>query len=112
MANVREKVTVNGIEIVPPEFDCEKCGCTGLVFRWVETNRSIQMRCAGCGAWFGNYRYTTPETAVMPFGKHKGEKLADLPVEYLEWLYYKCDGLNDSLYDTVEEILEEKKAEK
>ena len=25
----------------------------------------------------------------MPFGKHKGKILADLPVSYLEWMYKK-----------------------
>ena len=27
----------------------------------------------------------------MPFGKHKGMKLIDVPASYLEWLYYNVD---------------------
>jgi uncharacterized protein (DUF3820 family) len=27
----------------------------------------------------------------MPFGKHKGEKLEDVPTDYLEWALENCD---------------------
>lgn len=27
----------------------------------------------------------------MPFGKHRGEKLADIDIGYLEWLFENCD---------------------
>jgi uncharacterized protein (DUF3820 family) len=27
----------------------------------------------------------------MPFGKHKGEKLEDVPVDYIEWALENCD---------------------
>jgi len=27
----------------------------------------------------------------MPFGKHKGEKLEDLPTDYIEWLLENAD---------------------
>jgi uncharacterized protein (DUF3820 family) len=27
------------------------------------------------------------DESIMPFGKHKGEKLANIPAEYLLWLY-------------------------
>lgn len=34
------------------------------------------------------------DESIMPFGKHKGEKLANVPADYLLWLYdnYKCFG--------------------
>lgn len=35
--------------------------------------------------------------AVMPFGKHKGTKLADLPNDYLHWLLNKCENLDADL---------------
>lgn len=28
---------------------------------------------------------------VMPFGKHKGELIEDLPTDYIEWLLTECD---------------------
>lgn len=34
---------------------------------------------------------------VMPFGKHKGTKLADLPNDYLHWLLNKCENLDADL---------------
>jgi len=54
---------------------------------------------------------------VMPFGKHKGEKLVDMPLSYWQWAMSKMDSLNedDAAYDkdfaasvatAVEEILE------
>lgn len=27
------------------------------------------------------------DNSIMPFGKHKGEKLANVPASYLLWLY-------------------------
>ena len=32
---------------------------------------------------------------VMPFGKHKGKKFADLPLDYLTWLINNADSLNE-----------------
>lgn len=34
------------------------------------------------------------DQSIMPFGKHKGEKLANVPASYLLWLYEnnKCYG--------------------
>jgi len=54
---------------------------------------------------------------VMPFGKHKGQKLVDVPLSYWQWAMEKMDSLNedDAAYDkdfassvanAVEEILE------
>lgn len=34
------------------------------------------------------------DNSIMPFGKHQGEKLANVPAKYLLWLYKenKCYG--------------------
>ena len=34
------------------------------------------------------------DESIMPFGKHKGEKMANVPASYLLWLYEenKCAG--------------------
>lgn len=34
----------------------------------------------------GKPKYDNYETGTIPFGKHKGEKLTDIEVEYLEWV--------------------------
>lgn len=41
---------------------------------------------------------------VMPFGKHKGEKFADIPRNYLQWLY-KQGGLSPSLENAIKKQL-------
>lgn len=37
---------------------------------------------------------TMDDNSLMPFGKHKGEKMIDVPAAYLLWLYEngKCYG--------------------
>ena len=33
----------------------------------------------------------------MPFGKHKGTKLKDLPSNYIDWLLNKADNIDADL---------------
>jgi len=40
----------------------------------------------------------------MPFGKHKGKSLTDIPIDYLVWLVNECD-LKESLRVAVEKEL-------
>ena len=40
------------------------------------------------------------ENFQMPFGKYKGESLLDIPVSYLEWVYYNIE-LNGDLEQAV-----------
>jgi hypothetical protein len=37
----------------------------------------------------------------MPFGKHRGSEIADLPDDYLEWLLGLGDGLREPLRSAV-----------
>lgn len=30
-------------------------------------------------------------SATMPFGKHKGRRLEDIPIQYLGWLHDECE---------------------
>jgi hypothetical protein len=39
----------------------------------------------------------------MPFGKHKGELLAEIPVDYLQWVISNLDSISDELNDAIEE---------
>lgn len=34
------------------------------------------------------------EDIVMPFGKHRGERMGDLPIHYLKWLAETIDEKN------------------
>ncbi len=42
----------------------------------------------------------------MPYGKHKGEKLANVPAQYLLWLY-----TNDKATPEVKQYIEDNKEE-
>ena len=47
------------------------------------------------------------DESIMPFGKYKGEKLANVPPEYLMWLYDegKCYGeLRTYIADNMDSI--------
>ena len=46
----------------------------------------------------------------MPFGKHKGKPLEEIPVDYLRWLYYEAD-IRDDLYEAVADELENRAEE-
>lgn len=51
--------------------------------------------------------YATQETTVhrMPFGKHRGELMMDLPKAYLQWLKKECPDLDPNLRKSVEKAL-------
>jgi hypothetical protein len=44
----------------------------------------------------------------MPFGKHKGEELEDIPVSYLRWVLRTVDLFDDELRQEIEDIVGEK----
>ena len=49
------------------------------------------------------------KTMVMPYGKHKGKFIKDLPWDYLKWLYANIEPnlVNLKLLETVCILLEE-----
>ena len=100
-----ELIYVNGTEVVPVPIACAECGVyANPDYKYLESNRAIQIRCSECGKFYGNYRYAKPDAMTMPFGKHKGELITEIPEKYLEWLYFNCD-LSKSLYEAVEAAL-------
>ena len=42
----------------------------------------------------------------LPFGKHEGERIRDVPVSYLDWLIGQ-DWLDEDLREDVEAFLED-----
>jgi endogenous inhibitor of DNA gyrase (YacG/DUF329 family) len=99
--------TIHGIDVEVPIITCDNCGYHGEAnIRYLESNQAMQKRCPDCGKYHGNHPYATAETYIMPFGAHRGEKLIDLPRDYLRWLYKNCD-LSDNLYEAIEKILED-----
>lgn len=43
---------------------------------------------------------------IMPFGKHTGEYICDLPIDYLEWLQENIDLYGD-LQEAVNRAIDE-----
>lgn len=52
------------------------------------------------------------DNSIMPFGKHKGKKLANVPAQYLLWLYNQQEfvissNLKDYISDNLEVLQQE-----
>lgn len=50
------------------------------------------------------------DNSIMPFGKYKGEKMANVPPDYLIWLYDndKCYGeVKNYIFDNLEVLQSE-----
>lgn len=41
----------------------------------------------------------------MPFGKHRGEELGNIPRDYLLWVLDNCDNISPTLRDEIRRIL-------
>ena len=49
---------------------------------------------SGAGGW------------TMPFGKHRGEPLGDIPLDYLDWVLENCELRSERLREAIEEEVE------
>ena len=99
-------IYVDGIKIKTEKIVCKRCGVVDIPdYKLLASNKAMQIICKECGAWNGNYRYRTNGDYIMPFGKHKGEPVCELPVDYLSWLYENAD-LRGGLLAAVESALE------
>lgn len=59
--------------------------------------------------------YNMTDNSTMPFGKYKGQKMANVPGDYLLWLYEnnKCYGeVKDYIKNNLDVIKEEIKRKK
>jgi exodeoxyribonuclease X len=48
---------------------------------------------------------------TMPFGKHKGEKIEDLPTDYIEWCLENVERLSPSIQKEMENQLAGRRGE-
>lgn len=46
-----------------------------------------------------------PEDMIIPFGKHQGSKLGDLPNTYIEWCLENFDKSREELLDALQKVL-------
>ncbi len=42
------------------------------------------------------------DNSIMPFGKHKGKRLVDVPADYLLWCYENLTNLSKDLKEYIE----------
>ncbi len=52
---------------------------------------------------------SSPAKMKMPFGKHKGKALADIPVDYIEWFLTNIDNLREDLAEEMKNQIDLKK---
>lgn len=67
---------------------CKKCGCDKFTVNHSPGGHA-KAECSTCGAYL-QFIPQGPEPThigevVIPFGKHKGARLAQIPDEYLRW---------------------------
>ena len=48
----------------------------------------------------------------MPFGKHEGTNISELPRPYLEWLHYKTVGKSPELTKAIAKALARKQSKR
>lgn len=67
--------------------------------------RSYPQPCPWCGGIYHHHRLCDALRASwelsLPFGKHKGIPLSQVPRDYLEWLVSCGDGINGELRDSI-----------
>lgn len=80
-----------GLNVVAPER-CQDCGSTNTQDDLM--GAGFVRYCNNCNRFMGLLPYdlgkATFETATFPFGKHRGEKIINIPLEYLKWLDSNC----------------------
>ncbi len=42
----------------------------------------------------------------LPFGKHRGKLLADIPISYLEWVLGNCDNASPALRAEIKRVID------
>ena len=77
--------------------------CKKFVYR--EVGKHVGRYCKDCGRWIKWIKQEAPGNFVMPYGKHKGKRIKDMPVEYLEWL---SNGGHKNITKKAKEYLETK----
>lgn len=79
------------------KISCHKCGSESVRLEnktFANGTKHLAAFCVDCGKFLKYVQRVKDEDFVMPFGKHKGERLFDVPREYLEWMENTVDSTN------------------
>ena len=92
--------------VAEEEVVCVRCG-TVNEYDVSRSGDHIKATCQNCGKYIKFLKQNIQggklkDDSLMPYGKHKGTKLANVPSEYLRWMY-ENDKLNDALKEYVDE---------
>ena len=78
-------------------------------YRYLTAPRSFPSPCSWCGGRLRHHPCCDDLRAgwvpTMPFGKHKGRKLSDVPGDYLRWLLTRTDRISPDLKAAIQEQL-------
>lgn len=73
---------------------CFKCGGLEVTITTIKNvlgGDKESGRCDYCGAYVPIYEKQLSHDYKMRFGKYKGQRLGDIPRDYLEWLHSTVD---------------------
>jgi hypothetical protein len=88
--------------------ECPHCRSTGLVESPAEPPHFARLDCGDCGRWLrwvgAPMTFDRAAAFVMPFGKHAGKTLAEIPRDYLLWGLEKIN--RPSIRRAIERFLE------
>lgn len=66
--------------------------------------KHIKLICKECGIWNGFAKSVETKDFIMPFGKYKGQKISELPTDYIHWCMENLS--NNNIKTRMEEIYE------
>jgi hypothetical protein len=86
-----------GPDQAEPANTCGHCGSERIITRrCLKGPHFGRLQCKDCGAFCGWDRKplgaATAGAFVMPFGRHRDERLSEIDTGYLEWLVRKFDS--------------------
>jgi len=71
---------------------CRRCGSIDLITKpRVFSNGTTHLETRCDRGHFIEFSWQGKPLEVMPFGKHKGRRIRDLPRDYLRWLLTRAD---------------------
>jgi hypothetical protein len=83
-------------------------------YRDLTTKRNYPPPCRWCGGRLVHNRLCDwlcqSWQPTLPFGKHKGKRLSDVPIDYLQWLAQKLD-IEPNLRETIQCHIQQRRKE-